>query len=342
MQLSAAVRPWSAALVIVLLWVFVAPSSPASLPQWKPQLLSLSSSLRAPQVGIYNGTVAADGQFPWAVALLDGGREQFCAGSLVNPSAVLTAAHCVLGTDRSTLQLVMNATDYADASAGSTRVVRKASSFHAHPGFNESSNTPDFDVAVIILDTPVPGGASGGAAGVPILAMVDNTTASLESSGTSVTALGWGQMSSHYSDVAGGGSEGGGRARDTEDSTAVQRLHYANLTVIDLPRCQELFPTPHWCCPWPELSPNMMCSYDLSGRNASTCNGDSGGPLVAWQQQGSGASSSSSSSSSSKPVPVQVGIVSWGTLCGGPPDVYQRVLRWRDWIDGVLREHTHA
>jgi len=40
---------------------------------------------------VVGGRPASPGEFPWAVALIDGGR-QFCGGSLISASYVLTAA----------------------------------------------------------------------------------------------------------------------------------------------------------------------------------------------------------------------------------------------------------
>lgn len=42
---------------------------------------------------IVGGTNSAEGAWPWQVALLFKGR-QYCAGALVTPEWVVTAAHC--------------------------------------------------------------------------------------------------------------------------------------------------------------------------------------------------------------------------------------------------------
>jgi secreted trypsin-like serine protease len=55
------------------------------------------------QVKIIGGSVAAPGQFPWMVALVDprarnAADGQFCGGTVIAPLVVLTAAHCVYGS----------------------------------------------------------------------------------------------------------------------------------------------------------------------------------------------------------------------------------------------------
>lgn len=46
------------------------------------------------QERIVGGQTAAPNEWPWAVALFNGQR-QFCGGSLIDSSHILTAAHCV-------------------------------------------------------------------------------------------------------------------------------------------------------------------------------------------------------------------------------------------------------
>ncbi|MGH8793291.1 MAG: S1 family peptidase, partial [Stackebrandtia sp.] len=48
-------------------------------------------------VSVINGEPAAEGQYPWVVALALAGNTDvnFCGGSLIAPDVVLTAAHCI-------------------------------------------------------------------------------------------------------------------------------------------------------------------------------------------------------------------------------------------------------
>ena len=54
---------------------------------------------------IIGGEEAENHEFPWAVALLEGGWH-VCGGSVISDRYVLTAAHCVYGYDE--LDFILN------------------------------------------------------------------------------------------------------------------------------------------------------------------------------------------------------------------------------------------
>jgi len=63
---------------------------------------------------IYGGSEAAPGAYPWMVALVQSDKAsnldgQFCGGSLISPTRVLTAAHCVEGSSPLEIDAVVGA-----------------------------------------------------------------------------------------------------------------------------------------------------------------------------------------------------------------------------------------
>ena len=173
-----------------------------------------------------------------------------------------------------------------------------------HSDFKPGSKSIAGDIAVLQL--------SQRAAGIPTMPLVNSTTApQFEANGTPVVVAGWG-----YTD------------RHVYPATA----RYADVTVIDNAECKKRFPPPFGPIPWPKLESDMLCSMDTSGHNRSDCNGDSGGPLF----------HSTAPLGTQGASFVQIGIVSWGTLCGGPPDVFTRVSTYASWVRRVIAQHGSA
>lgn len=107
----------------------------------------------APVIG---GTPTEPGAYPSTGALLADGQF-FCTGSLIAPTVVLTAAHCVdpffLGDAMPSFTLELDATAPGTAHAGA--------SMHQHPSFDlfatpASSGVSEwFDIGLLILEQPI-------------------------------------------------------------------------------------------------------------------------------------------------------------------------------------------
>lgn len=99
---------------------------------------------------IVGGKPAPDGRYPWMVPLLvqgvaDNFKAQWCGGSLVSPTKVLTAAHC-LGQK---FDILIGS---QDLKSGEGRRVRVASSL-AHPQYRSKDDS--YDLAILTLAEPV-------------------------------------------------------------------------------------------------------------------------------------------------------------------------------------------
>ncbi|XP_044730887.1 trypsin-1-like [Chrysoperla carnea] len=93
---------------------------------------------------IVGGVDATIEQYPYQVSLQTPSGSHFCGGSVISPSVVLTAAHCVQGSSPSSLTVRAGST-----TRGSGGVVVAVKRIHVHEKYD--SKKVDFDVAVLEL-----------------------------------------------------------------------------------------------------------------------------------------------------------------------------------------------
>lgn len=113
----------------------------------------------------------ADQTYSFMVSLQDGGNH-FCGGSLISPEWVLTAAHCVEGTDAASVGLRIGSNEYATGGEEA-----QAAEIIVHDGYDGQS--PGNDIALVKLSAP--------ATSAPV------TIAGDAAPGTESRLLGWGQ-----------------------------------------------------------------------------------------------------------------------------------------------------
>lgn len=105
-----------------------------------PLLLSVAHADPAPVIG---GGNAPAGKWPDVAAVRDGQNEQFCTGTLIAPTVVITAQHCI---DASVKNVLLGATSLARPQDGEVIQVTKAVGYP--DGFNS------FDIGIIVLSQP--------------------------------------------------------------------------------------------------------------------------------------------------------------------------------------------
>ncbi|QIP87844.1 serine protease [Streptomyces sp. Tu 2975] len=137
-----------------------------------------------PGVRIIGGVEQSNGAHPWMAALLSKGSKspadrQFCGGSLVSDTVVLTAAHCVTGTKPKQLEVTVGRTVLSDKRQGQLRNVR---SIVSHPRYVKGDEA--YDLALLELAKPVTGTAA--------VKMPTAGTDALLRPGAEATVIGWG------------------------------------------------------------------------------------------------------------------------------------------------------
>jgi len=126
---------------------------------------------------IVGGTPASTAQYPYAVFLTDANGFQFCGGTLVTRFKVVTAAHCMAGTQPANLRVVAGRDD-KKSNAG---VVVKVTRIWVNPDFTDVEAGADVAVLTLAsrLDFPTATVAASQAVYQP---------------GTLSTILGWGRI----------------------------------------------------------------------------------------------------------------------------------------------------
>ncbi|MEZ0089639.1 trypsin-like serine protease [Streptacidiphilus sp. EB129] len=204
---------------------------------------------------IIGGGATSTEQHPWMVALAsratygDSRSGQFCGGTLVSPTKVVTAAHCLYDEstlhryDRPDLRVLVGRSDLT-GSAGSEVPVSRV---WVDPDYDMNTNM--WDVAVLTLAVPQPDRA--------VLPMVGQGETAPYLPGTMATVYGWG-------DIHGNG-----------DYPAT--LHAVQLPMVADATCaQDYTGAPDGTF----RAGAMVCAGNQNTGGRDACQGDSGGPLV--------------------------------------------------------------
>ncbi|MFJ9681765.1 S1 family peptidase [Streptomyces sp. NPDC101194] len=156
-----------------------------------------------PAAAIHGGQNTTVVDHPYAMLIETPDGEQFCGGTLVAPTKVLTAAHCIKDAAAPLDLLVIG----GRTDMGSTKgTVRQVASVKVHPKFVQSTLT--YDAAVITLSSPMP------YAPLPVAGSKDSA---LYSFGKTAKTVGWGR---------------------TGTDTSGTRLKSAVLTLAPLKSCE--------------------------------------------------------------------------------------------------------
>jgi trypsin len=208
----------------------------------------------APGYKVVGGSVTPISAVPWQVAIVNKGATsdgQYCGGSLIRPSVVLTAAHCVfsgpfsLGDD----YIVAGATQWADPAQGVRIPIASALVDSAFGGA-----IPSNDAAVLVLASAVPP-ANG-----TTIKLAGPDEKKLWKPGVGATVSGWGFT-----------SEAGPPSPD---------LRSATVPILKDDYCRSVY--------FAIFDPSSMLCAGYRNGGIDGCFGDSGGPLKVPARGGEG------------------------------------------------------
>src|SRR4051812_6370186 len=131
------------------------------------------------RASIVGGGRADPAQWPFAVAIFRKGHLH-CGGSVIGPTKVLTAGHCVDGFNLANFQVIIGRPNLRDQAVGQTIGV---SSGRVHPDFEQ---TGLHDVAVLNLAQPT--------SASPIALATPEQSATATATGSSLRVAGYGAI----------------------------------------------------------------------------------------------------------------------------------------------------
>jgi len=241
---------------------------------------------------------------PWIVGILNRTAEgpyfkrHYCGGSIIDQLWILTAAHCVYGTQAHEISILASTYNLSDMDMG---FLRNVSVVHIHEYYDDRKL--ENDIALLKLEKPV--GLNDSDA---IISLADKNHP--RNPGQIYTLAGWGAISFNRTIFSPSWEPILKTANVAEVSQHVCKSFLDHNETLEM---FELFNETL------EIDDTHICAGNVVGENA--CYGDSGGPL----------------SMTVDSTDIQYGIVSWGLLpCGREgPTVYTDVAMYQDWIANI-------
>jgi len=214
-------------------------------------IIGLSSSL-AWSVNYYSDIVGGDlsqiNLHPYVVSI-QGDKGHYCGGSLISPTVVLTAGHCVEDMDINDLRDKVVIGSQTITPLATSAEVHTIKSIHVHPNYEHSSTSISYDYALIEL------GERSRKAPVDLIGTSQDPL-QVAPQGTSLV-LGWGNTA--------------------EAGQASNELREVKLPLVNRSICEVAYPN--------VLNDSMICAGVIEG-GRDACQGDSGGPLVVQSNTG--------------------------------------------------------
>jgi secreted trypsin-like serine protease len=199
---------------------------------------------------IVGGRDAQAGEVPWQVALVANGatnnyQAQFCGGTVIDPIWILTAAHCLQGTNSQDVKIVAGVVSLTQDS-GQERTVTQ---IIIHPNYN--ADTSENDIALLRLSSPLD--MTDPNVRAVRYATPADADAGLTDAGVMATISGWGNQSS-------------------TGQVTTPILQVAQVPIVSNQDANIAYQG--------AITEVMLAAGFLEEGGVDTCQGDSGGPLV--------------------------------------------------------------
>uniref|UniRef100_A0A8D2ZN27 Peptidase S1 domain-containing protein n=1 Tax=Scophthalmus maximus TaxID=52904 RepID=A0A8D2ZN27_SCOMX len=110
----------------------------------------LGCGLALSNTKIVGGNNASPGSWPWQVSLV-AENKHFCAGTLINNQWVLTASHCISGSERDTATVYLGR--FSQSGLNPSEVSRRVAQIECHPAYDYL--TDEHDICLLKLSAPV-------------------------------------------------------------------------------------------------------------------------------------------------------------------------------------------
>lgn len=211
------------------------------------------------QASIVGGTAAASEEWPWAAFILaaDAKGEGFsCTGTVIAPTLVLTAGHCIedIITGRKTpVGQYVVVTGSRDVRDSTLRQVSRVSRSIAYPNFNRFK--VHGDAGLLVLTTPTT---------APAVALASPTDAALFAANTPTWIAGWGLS--------------GSLAKLKRTPVLRRGATYVQPRLYCRNHARAYYPFFNYS--------SQLCTITPPGFSIGTCHGDSGGPALAFREDG--------------------------------------------------------
>lgn len=236
-----------------MLWGFVAALCVLAVSATPASAAAAERETGPARSSIVGGGVADSASWPFVAAVFRKGRLH-CGGSVISPTKVLTAAHCVLGFNLSNFAVVIGRTDLRAEGTGTSIGVTAGVT---HPDY---ANSGKHDMAVLTLAQPT--------TTTPVALASAGEDSILSATGSDGQVVGWG-------------------ARNPFGFRLSNFLKQTTERVLDAGRClraysRDLFDSAAMIC----ALGRRLKRFGRPPLHTSACTGDSGGPLIATTPTG--------------------------------------------------------